>query len=107
MAGELKHVEEIERSGESYEFDLLRVVQSPDGRLFYGTDSGCSCPEPFDGFCAEADWTPIRRGESWTAFQAAVRNWANGGDAITAQEIDAFIDRIKAILYRRASEDAR
>ncbi len=34
----------------SYEFDMFVVWRHKEsGLLFYGTDSGCSCPTPFEG----------------------------------------------------------
>lgn len=33
----------------SYEFDLLVVWKDAEGQLYYDTDSGCSCPSPFEG----------------------------------------------------------
>lgn len=33
----------------SYEFDILCVWQHEEsGKLYYATDSGCSCPSPFE-----------------------------------------------------------
>ncbi len=40
----------VEWSDGAYEFDLTMVWRRDmDGRLFYGEDSGCSCPIPFEG----------------------------------------------------------
>lgn len=45
----LKRVGEIEWSGDSYSFDLTGVWVDPrDGELYWGDDSGCSCPSPFE-----------------------------------------------------------
>lgn len=36
-------------TGRSYEFDMLIVwIKTDDKTLWYATDSGCSCPTPFD-----------------------------------------------------------
>ena len=42
-------VDEIDLGG-SYEFDKFVVWRTADGRLVYLTDSGCSCPTPFEEF---------------------------------------------------------
>src|SRR5699024_372088 len=44
-----EEIGEVEWSEESYQFDLTRVYrQISTGALFYATDSGCSCPSPFE-----------------------------------------------------------
>ena len=40
-------VGEIDKSG-GYDFDKFVVFQKQDKSLWYATDSGCSCPSPFD-----------------------------------------------------------
>lgn len=58
-------VDEVEWTGESYEFDLTRVYkQISTGALFYATDTGCSCPIPFES-TEDTDLTPIRRMQDW------------------------------------------
>lgn len=50
-------VVEIEKSRESYEFDLFAVFYNPDNMEYWtGEDSGCSCPSPWeDNFNPETD----------------------------------------------------
>ena len=36
-------------SGGSYDFDKLVIWKKKNGDLLYDTDSGCSCPIPFEG----------------------------------------------------------
>src|SRR5690606_10820071 len=33
-----------------YDFYMLVVWEHEDGRLFWATDTGCSCPSPFEDF---------------------------------------------------------
>jgi hypothetical protein len=36
-------------TADSYEFDIFLILKrDSDNRLFYVTDSGCSCPTPFE-----------------------------------------------------------
>jgi hypothetical protein len=44
----LTTVGEIDYSDGCYQFDLTVVWRDAHGRLFYGDDSGCSCPSPFE-----------------------------------------------------------
>ena len=39
----------FEDHGEAYEFNMFVVwLHKESGRIFYGQDSGCSCPTPFE-----------------------------------------------------------
>ena len=60
-----EEIGEVEWSEESYQFDLTRVYrQISTGALFYATDSGCSCPSPFEDL-EDYELTPIRRMQDW------------------------------------------
>lgn len=42
-------VEEIETDNEAYQFNLVGIFRKEeDGTLWYATDSGCSCPVPWE-----------------------------------------------------------
>jgi hypothetical protein len=54
----------LELSGQSYSFDLVAVwtvADDPTGRVYTATDSGCSCPTPFEDFESLAALTPVGR----------------------------------------------
>ena len=56
----LKIVDEAELSSGSYEFDMVVLWKSEDGMWFIGSDSGCSCPSPFEWVCdVDEDLTVI------------------------------------------------
>lgn len=60
-----REVGEVDWEEEPYEFELTRVYQQiSTGALFYATDSGCSCPIPFED-TEETDLTPITRMQDW------------------------------------------
>jgi len=44
-----------ETDGESYEFSLVGVIKGDDG-YYLSTDSGCSCPTPWESHTRD-DWT--------------------------------------------------
>lgn len=44
---------------DSYEFDMIAIWKTEDGRYLIGTDSGCSCPTPFENTKVE-DLTEVR-----------------------------------------------
>lgn len=45
--------------GGAWEFDMIVVWQHKTGRLYFGQDSGCSCPMPFEGVTALDDLTEL------------------------------------------------
>lgn len=45
----LETVGQVDWSDEPYQFDMTVVWRRvADGQLFYASDSGCSCPSPFE-----------------------------------------------------------
>lgn len=51
----------------SYSFDMLVVWQHENGKMFYGMDSGCSCPSPFEDVKSIANLEPLGM-DTWPAF---------------------------------------
>ena len=68
----LRILDEIDDPEASYSFDMLVVWQHEDGRLFWGGDSGCSCPSPFEGQDSIDNLTEITE-DSWSEFEEAVK----------------------------------
>lgn len=78
--------------GEAYEFDTLVVWrETATGALLYGTDSGCSCPTPFEDMGRD-DLTPITA-QTWAEFEAAVMD---NRDSLDARR--ALIDKARQVL---------
>jgi hypothetical protein len=59
----------------SYSFDMFVVWKHVDGRLFYATDSGCSCPSPFEGHAGPETLTQIASGDSFESFKRDFESW--------------------------------
>lgn len=63
---------EYEAYGESYQFDLLILVKDKqDGKLYVATDSGCSCPVPFEDHTYPTDYIEVR---SWADVKRELDN---------------------------------
>jgi len=74
--------------GASYEFDIFAVWtdnnkdNNPDGqKVYYATDSGCSCPSPFENYDSMETLTRVsnlaylrENLKSWGADQTEIRN---------------------------------
>lgn len=52
----LEYVCEVALSEPDYSFDVLRVLKGEKG-YYIGTDSGCSCPSPFENYAGMDDLT--------------------------------------------------
>lgn len=52
---DLTLVGSIDWNDEPYSFDLTVVWKDKDGNLYWASDSGCSCPSPFEDFSNKDD----------------------------------------------------
>ena len=50
---DLTTIGEISWDDEPYAFDLTVVWKDKDGNLYWASDSGCSCPSPFEDFTSK------------------------------------------------------
>ncbi len=57
----------------SYEFSYFVVWSGRNGELFWGTDSGCSCPTPFE--YTGVDDLHLINDDSWSEFEKAVNDF--------------------------------
>lgn len=77
---------------DSYEFNITRVIKS--GKDFYfGQDSGCSCPCPFEDFKTLADYTLLTL-HDFEAFEQAM----NVHTRAKFYEINKFVQQVKGLL---------
>lgn len=44
---------------DNYEFNAVIAWQHLDGSIYWASDSGCSCPTPFEGYISLADLNKI------------------------------------------------
>lgn len=69
-------VHEIDDPNASYSFDMLVLWRHADGRLFYASDAGCSCPSPFEDYTSLDDLTELTD-DSFAAFEGALATWCS------------------------------
>lgn len=89
---------ELDEADLCYEYNTLLVVKhEPTGRVFYATDSGCSCPTPFEHYHFsgpdETNLDEIKAGDSFTSFQREVE-----GFPASQEERDELLTSVKAAL---------
>lgn len=65
---------------ESYEFNTLVAWQHEDGRIFWASDSGCSCPTPFE-YTKFEDLHEITDFDSFRYFCNTVDDWCSYRDS--------------------------
>lgn len=98
-------IADVDWEHEPYQFEMTRIwVEDETGLLFYATDAGCSCPEPFEGTQVQDLW-PITRMQDWyNHFQERVEerkndSWKDGDfPANTLSEDSNARERIRAFL---------
>lgn len=70
----LELVAMIERPDLSYSFDMFGIWRHKDtGAVYYGSDSGCSCPSPWESFTSLDDLTEARTAAE---LHKALNEWA-------------------------------
>lgn len=52
-------IKDVEWRGESYEFCQTVVWKDAEGHMYAASDSGCSCPEPFEAYRSVNDLDPV------------------------------------------------
>lgn len=97
----------------SYSFDVFSIFQrKSDGALFWGADSGCSCPEEFENVKSCEDLHAITP-NSWTEFKTAFEKYGDQKsdpyneehtEKIGPRWIDSVkqietLDRVRALMY--------
>lgn len=89
----LEIVKELDDPSADYSFDKFVVwIRKKDGVLFYGQDSGCSCPSPFEGVTSVQGLSELK---NMKAFEQELRAW--GSQYYDAQTLQSFIDRISVV----------
>lgn len=85
-------------TADSYEFAKLVVWRrDEDGVMFWATDSGCSCPSPFEDADSVDDLTRI---DDVSKFSREARTWLREQYDVRADDRDA-LERIIRQVQRR------
>lgn len=89
---------ELDEPNMSYEFHMLVVWQSKDGRLWYAEDSGCSCPSPFEDCHSTDDLIEITHA-SLDQFWADVNDFSGySNEGILACEKTRLLSEVTSAL---------
>lgn len=94
---ELDVVVSLDDPNASYDFDTFVVWRhKKTGELYYGQDSGCSCPSPFEGISRIEE---LSRLGDLPSFERELEAWADR--YFDAQVVSDVIDKIRVVfLYK-------
>lgn len=88
----METVGEISWSEPCYDFDLTCVWKQARGKFFIASDSGCSCPSPFEDFTKVEDLEgPFTKAELRKHLLTMVAEYSGYGyskDNLTGQVLD-------------------
>lgn len=71
-----EHLAEIDLKEPDYSFDLLGLWRDSDNKFYLGTDSGCSCPSPWESHTADDLTGPLTLDQ---AVEEATNLWRLAG----------------------------
>lgn len=76
-------------TADSYEFNIFLVLVDKKGKVYYSTDSGCSCPTPFEDLTK--DQLKTVNENNYEAFKKALVNH----NEISKQDIEKIEFEVK------------
>lgn len=85
----------------NYSFDMFVVWKDKEGNLYYGEDSGCSCPSPFEDIHDVEQLEKIDKNH-FDVFENAVMKFNkeyNEHALPTADERHRLIEKVKALIF--------
>lgn len=99
----LEIFEEINDDHESYSFDDFVIwKRKEDGKLFYASDSGCSCPSPFEDIGLQ-DLTPVTSLEQLEIAIDEYRGNDPSYQCCTADRKQEVLRKVKDYLKEKAN----
>lgn len=89
----LTMVDSLDIAG-SYEFDIF-AVWTDGKRLYWASDTGCSCPTPFENFHSTADLCTGSKADCLRAIES----WADGSYHYAFSDVMRLRERVR--MHRR------
>ena len=65
-------IAKIDVSDQNYQFDIYAVFLI-DGRKYWASSSGCSCPVPFEEFTSVDQLSPLNSAHDFESLKSAVK----------------------------------
>ena len=94
---------DLDEPGLSYEYNTLCFWATPDGQVYSASDSGCSCPTPFEGFSGANQKEVLQSLERVGSVEQAERiiaawNNYNGKPFVCRADVDEALAWVKSHL---------
>ena len=84
--------------GGAYEFDKLVVWREVEtDKVFYGFDSGCSCPSPFEGFSDVSSLEEVTA-LTWPDFKDEIDGWCEHHSDPDSPEKTDLLQQVSLLL---------
>lgn len=96
----LEIVNEVDSAGD-YSFDKTVIFKDKDNNFYFASDSGCSCPSPFEDFTSVADLTKLTLHEFHALEQEMQRHLTDPKylyRGISQVEINEFLKKVKEVM---------
>lgn len=95
----LEVVVSLDQPNMSYEFNMFVVWRrKADGVLFYGSDSGCSCPSPFEGV---NDVSSLSELKNIDAFEQELNAW--GDSFFDPRALRDVVDNVRVVMLYKCT----
>lgn len=78
----------IDDPNADWDFDIFALWRHKEtGVVYYGSDSGCSCPSPFEYYHSLSDLNVLDDSPgSWETFEESVKDWCGYADRESPNE---------------------
>jgi len=92
---------------EPYQFNMVIVFKHENGDLFWGADSGCSCPSPFEDYNGIEDLEKLNE-DTFHDFDASVSARYSGDYCdVSDADISEMVAKVSKYLWDRSKETRR
>lgn len=93
---DIEFIDSIEWGGEMWQYNTTQVWKEARGRYYAASDSGCSCPQPFDGIdCADQTHGPYNKAELKSFLERKLKEEGGGySEAELRREISTLLSRL-------------
>jgi hypothetical protein len=91
----LKLVASEDFCSHDFEFDIIAVWRDvKSNKFYYASDSGCSCPIPFERYDGIRALNPLNK-RTWSEFSRFVETYNKSDDGVSAHSRFDFLARVK------------
>lgn len=83
-----KFITQVHLEDEPYRFDVIGLWRDTEGGFYLGTDSGCSCPMPWESHTEDSLTGPLTLDQ---VVEEAISLWRTSGRKVPVENIIRFL----------------